>query len=216
MVQNRYYHLIFRVFTIGIYCAGIAFLTPKTLHAQAQSPQKAIETFLATIHSMQFPIQDQSRHGQQVLEANAFLDLEAMGKAALGKHWDEATSEQQETFMNLLWQLIEHVAYARSHEFLGDFQITYPEIRPSGRGFEVQSVVQHQDEALNGKVIYHVYQENNQWKIDDVILDDVSLIEDMSYQFDKIIRDSSFSGLIERMQKRLQEAKQKNIETKDA
>ena len=178
--------------------------------AALETPQQGIETFLKTIRAMEFPVKDMNRHSQLAQEANGYLDLEALGKKALEKHWDEAAPEDQKAFMELLWSLIEYVAYPRSVSFLGNYEITYPEIKPAGNGFEVDSMVKQQAEGLEAKVVYHVYQRDGHWKIDDVVLDDVSISEDLKYQFDKIIADSKFAGLLDKMRERLAQAKKEN------
>jgi phospholipid transport system substrate-binding protein len=196
----------------ALFLLGTAF--PAPLSAQPrQTPQQAVEAFLTTIKSMEFPIKDTAQHNQQVQAANAYLDLEAMGKRALEKHLSETTIEEQRKFFDLLWQLIENMAYPKSRKFMGDYQITYPQVRPVENGFEVQSLIQQQAEGLEAKVVYHVYEKDSQWKIDDVILDDVSIAEDFKYQFDKIIAQSQFSGLLDKMQERLTRAEKENQET---
>ena len=210
MITHSYFWKLRKNFLVELCCFGLALFFSHTLKAETPPPQEALEAFLTTIRSMEFPVKDGSRHERLVQQANAFLDLEAMAKAALREHWEEATSEGQKIFMDLMWKLIQRSAYPRSHEFLGGYRVIYPEVRQAGNGFEVHSVVKHDEEALDAKVVYHLYQLNNQWRIDDVILDDVSMIEDMSYQFDKIIRESSFSGLLKRMEERLDQTGQES------
>ncbi len=192
----------------------MAFTAPLSAQPR-ETPQQAVEVFLTTIKSMQFPVKGTALHNQQVQAANNYLDLEAMGKRALEKHWSKTTPEAQKKFFNLLWQLIESMAYPKSRKFMGDYQITYPEVRPVENGFEVQSLIQQQAEGLEVKVVYHLYEKDNQWKIDDVILDDVSIAEDFKYQFDKIIAQSNFSGLLDKMQQRLTQAEKENQETSE-
>lgn len=203
----RYYFIISALFLLW------TALTPPLSAQPRETPQQAVEVFLTTIKSMEFPVKDTAQHNQQVQTANAYLDLEAMGKRALEKHWSETTPEEQKRFFDLLWQLIENMAYPKSRKFMGNYQITYPEVRPAGGGFEVQSLIQQQAEGLEAKVVYHLYEKDNQWKIDDVILDDVSIAEDFKYQFDKIIAQSHFSGLLDKMQERLTQAEKENQET---
>ena len=201
--MQRAYPGIFQIMVMGLGFCCLAVLSPRRAEADGRVPQQVIETFLKTLQSMEFPIKDDSRHNQLVAEANASLDLEAMGRRALDTHWDEATSDQQKTFLDLLWKLIEHVAYPRSRDFLGDHEITYPAVHEARDGFEVHSVVKQKEEALDVRVIYHLRQEDARWKIDDVILDDVSITEDLKYQFAKILAQSHFSGLLDKMRERL-------------
>ena len=199
---------LLQILTFTGFCAWI--LLPSPIAKAEETPQQAIETFLATIKSMQFPVKDAVQHKKLAEEANAYLDLDAMGKRALAKHWEQASPEQQKKFLDLLWSLIEFVAYPKSHSFMGEYQITYPEIKPADTGFEVHSVIKQQTSALDAKVVYHVYQKESHWKIDDVVLDDVSITEDLKYQFDKLIAQSQFPGLLNKMQEKLEQAKKEN------
>ena len=192
------------------FAAFLILLIPCVLRAEEAAPQQGIETFLKTIRSMEFPIKDPARHTQLVSEANAFLDLDAMGEKSLGAHWQEASPEEQKNFLQFLWKLIEFVAYPRSTKFMGSYDITYPKVEPAGSGFQVHSVIKQQAEGLDAPVEYHVYQKEGQWKIDDIILDDVSIIQDLSGQFDKIVKDSKFAGLLNKMRERLDQAKKEN------
>ena len=93
---------------------------------------------------------------------------------------------------------------------MGDYEITYPEVRESGSGFQVHSVIKQEAKALDAHVVYHLYQKDLHWKIDDIILDDVSLIEDLKYQFDKIVTEANFSALLDKMRGRLAAAEKEN------
>lgn len=183
-----------------------AFAFFPAAHAQEAAPQDAVDNFLTAIRSMTFPAADEAAQRGLEKKANAFLDLETLSKKALAPHWDTLTEEQRASFLSLMARLIEKVGYPKSARFMGDYEITYPSVEPEGSGFNVTSVIKQEEEALEAEVIYHVYQTAGAWKIDDVILDGVSITEDLQFQFDKIIADSGFSGLLDTMQKRLTEA----------
>ena len=193
-----------------ILAAFLCLLIPVSLRAEEAAPRQAVETFLKTIRSMEFPIKDAGRHAQLAGEANAFLDLDAMGQKSLGAHWQEARPEEQKEFLELLWKLIEFVAYPRSAKFMADYEITYPKVEPADKGFQVYSIIKQKAEGLDAAVEYHVYQKDGQSKIDDIVLDDVSITEDLSSQFERIIQDSKFPGLLAKMRERLDQAKKEN------
>ena len=201
-----------RAYRMFIFALPVFFLMISgvpAVHAEGE-PKQAIETFIGDIKAMEFPAKDTAKQEKLIKEADSLLDLETMGKKALGPHWQEMTAEDQKAFIDLFWKLIENVAYSRSHKFMGDFTITYPEIKPSGNGFEVHSLIKQQEEALNAKVVYHVRPEGSSWKVDDVVLDDVSIVEDLKYQFDRIIAQSKFQGLLNKMKERLAQAEKEN------
>jgi len=178
--------------------------------AEGNAAKEALKSFLGTIRSIEYPVQDLVRHENLVRQANASLDLEAMAKVSLTAHWDGISAEDRAAFLDLMWKLVANVAYAQSHGFLGDVEIAYPELKGTDHGWSVKSIVAGKEEGLETEVIYYLHDQEGRWKIYDVILDDVSLTEDLRYQFDKIIDESSFSGLLNRMQERLEKADKKN------
>ncbi len=167
---------------------------------------QGVQAFLDSIGTMDFPIADEAIHQKRVEQTDAYLDLEAMGQKALGIHWTEMTPAQQKSFMDLLWKLIESIAYPRTKSFLGTQKISYEAPKPLAKGFEVSSMVKDQEAALDVPVVYDLYQEDGHWKIYDIFMDGISMTEDLKFQFDKIIKDSSFSGLLTRMSERLRKA----------
>ncbi|HRK61140.1 MAG TPA: ABC transporter substrate-binding protein [Candidatus Omnitrophota bacterium] len=175
-------------------------------HAEDISAQQGVEAFLNTIRSMEFPVKDAAQHEKKIKQAAAYLDLQAMGEKALGTNWAVMTANQQKQFMELLWKLIESIAYPRTKSFLGDQKITYTDVKPIERGVEVLSSVHDQEAALDVPVVYHLYQEDVVWKIYDIFMDGVSMTEDLQYQFDKMIQDGSVQTLLDRMSERLEEA----------
>lgn len=179
--------------------------------ADNQTPEQAIKTFLETVRSMEFPASDPVRHAELVREANAYLDVETMGSQALVDHLAQISSEEKDMFFDLLWKLIEAVAYPKNKNLMNTEQIVYGEPIPSEGGFQVPVSLKTEDpEAPVTSMSYHLTEKEGHWKIDDVVLDDVSIIEDLKYQFNKIIAESQFSGLLEKMRERLAKAEAEN------
>lgn len=180
-------------------------------YAEDAAPSQAIQSFLEAAKSMEFPIKDTAAHQEKVQRADAYLDLEAMGRKGLAANWDAASPEDQKAFMELLWKLIENIAYPRTRKFLDTKTVEYKEPKSIEKGFEVESTVKDPQAELNVPIVYYVAQENGQWKIYDIFLDGISMTEDLSYQFDKLIRDSGFSGLLTRMRERLAQAEKETL-----
>ncbi len=201
-----------RLTRLILFFLGITFLAAPhaNLWGAEQGAAETLRSFVDTIRAMEFPITDTAQHAEKVKRADAAVDLEAMGKRALGPHWDKAPEADRKAFMELLWKLIENIAYPRSRSFLGSLPIDYAEPKNLEQGVEIKTTVKNQDEALNAEIVYDLYEINGQWKIYDIFLDGVTITEDLKYQFDRIIRDSSFSGLLDKMKERLVKAEQEN------
>ncbi|MBN1689221.1 MAG: ABC transporter substrate-binding protein [Candidatus Omnitrophica bacterium] len=208
MIQQMYHYL--RRLTFGVVCflmwAGFSAGADGTRN---QTPDQAVKTFLKTVSSMEFPAIDPVRHVELVRQAHAYLDLETMGSQALADHWAGVSTEERQVFFDLLWKLVETVAYPKNRNLIGNEKIIYGETVQAGDGFQVPVNVQTEDEAPAVSMSYHLSEKEGRWKIDDMVLDDVSIIEDLKYQFDKIIAESEFPGLLESMRRRLAESKVK-------
>ena len=207
MRYQRHRHSLGPILFFGII---LLFSCPCTGRAEGEAAKEALKLFLGTIRSIEFPVRDSAHHENLVRQAHRYLDLESMVKVSLISHWDGINIEDRAAFLDLMWKLVEKVAYARSRSFLGEVEITYPELKEIDRGWSVKSIVAGKEEGLDAEVTYYLYDQEGRWKIYDVILDDVSMTEDLRYQFDKIIGESSFSGLLDRMQDRLEKADKKN------
>lgn len=181
-------------------------LSAPFLQAAESSPSTVPQSFLEAVKSMEFPLGDLDSHQAKVSRANSFLDLEAMGKKGLGAHWEAASPEERRAFVELLWKLIENIAYPRTKKFMTGKEVSYTDAKPLEKGFEVASSVKGDDSGLDVPIVYNVAEENGAWKIYDIFLDGISITEDLGYQFDKLIQESGFSGLLERMRERLAEA----------
>lgn len=200
----------------GVIAGACLFLISSLAYGQgtesSQTPQQAIEVFLDNVRQMEFPVTDPAKHKQLVSQANAYLDLETMGSAALADHWGSMSADDKKTFFDLLWKLVESVAYPRNQGLMNDEKISYGETVKTEHGFQVPLALERKTdaEAPSASLSYQVVQKEGRWKINDVVLDDVSIIEDLKYQFDKIIAKSQIGGLLQKMQERLEKAKVEN------
>ena len=67
-----------------------------------------------------------------------------------------------------------------------------------------------QDTGLEVPVLYHVYDAQGQWKMDDIFLDGISMTEDLQFQFDKMMQAGGADTMLQQMQTRLDSALKEN------
>ena len=60
-------------------------LAPAYVRAEPAA-QQTVETFLKTLQSMNFPIQDAAAHAKLIAQADGYLDMETMGRKSLAAH----------------------------------------------------------------------------------------------------------------------------------
>jgi phospholipid transport system substrate-binding protein len=147
---------------------------------------------------------ERTKNAAAVQTANTILDVPAVSKWALGKHWEECTPTEQQEFVQLLEQLFAKVAYPKSAEFFGDLTVAIAGERITGPGAVVKTTVSHPKEGLVA-IDYRLTQANGSWRVRDIILDDVSLATNLRAQFNKIITEHSYAELLRRMREKLAE-----------
>jgi phospholipid transport system substrate-binding protein len=122
----------------------------------------------------------------------------------LGKHWQARTPAEQQEFIALLEQLFTKVAYPKSAEFFSGLEMNIAKENIAGQRATVKTTIKHPKEGLVS-VDYRLVQDSNSWRVQDILLDDVSLAGNLQSQFNKIITENSYAELLRRMRDKLNE-----------
>jgi phospholipid transport system substrate-binding protein len=147
---------------------------------------------------------EQATNAAAAKEANAILDIPAVGQRTLGKHWQARTPAEQQAFIALLEQLFTKVAYPKSAEFFHGLEINFAKENITGQRATVKTTVKHPKEGLVS-VDYRLVQDSSAWRVQDILLDDVSLTANLQSQFNKVITENSYAELLRRMRDKLNE-----------
>lgn len=132
-----------------------------------------------------------------------FLDVEALGRRALSKHWDKISTEQQTEFMTLLRKLIEK-NYIKGLRSNLDYKISYLGEKKKGSNLVVSTEVKtkRKGRPYTVTIDYVLQPDGDALRAFDVITDGVGLVENYRAQFNKIINKRGFDGLLKRMRKK--------------
>ena len=179
--------------------------------AQESSPLQTVNEFHEHLKTLNFDAEKKIKNDAARQKVNSFLDLEAMGRAALHSHWDAAEAAQRQEFMSLLWKLVESIAYRNSQDFLSSGKVLCESGPADPDDGKVSCTIQEEGEVLETSLVYSLQPEGGGWKIRDVVLDEVSLTTDLRYQFDKLIQEDGFEKLLSRMQEKLRIVRQTSL-----
>ena len=127
------------------------------------------------------------------------LDFETFARLTLGKHWRQASRDQQQAFTRNFRDLLirtyatslnayagEHVVYLDQHDEGDDRVLVQTEItRPHGEPIRAD---------------YRLHQRDNQWKVYDVVIEGVSLILTYRSSFSEQISRTGLDDLIARLE----------------
>ena len=125
------------------------------------------------------------------------FDFSEMTKRSLGSHWDSLGNAQQREFVDAFTQRILR-AYGRSVRASGDEKVQYSRELQDGDLATVETkVISGKGEEL--PIDYHLHDVGGQWKVYDVVMDQVSIVGNYRAQFDRVIAKSSVKELLQRI-----------------
>jgi len=128
------------------------------------------------------------------------FDFTEMAKRALGTNWRRRTPKEQEEFVQLFSELLER-AYADIIESYSEEKIIYIGERLDGGYADVASKVL----ASNGaeySLNYKAHYVNSEWRVYDVIAENISVINNFRSQFNRVIAKSSYEELVRRLREK--------------
>jgi phospholipid transport system substrate-binding protein len=131
------------------------------------------------------------------------FDFEAMSQRTLGIHWRNATPKQRARFIELFSQLLEDTYRIRIRNY------TYQNERVEYIGEQVQGTRGQVDTIVVANkdipVSYRVRLKGNEWLVYDVIVEEVSLVNNYRSSYNEIIRKEGFEGLLTRLEEKIRE-----------
>lgn len=133
------------------------------------------------------------------------IDFAHLAERALGEHWQVRTEEEREEFLTLLRRLLQ----ANYEDRLGgqtlgeDYVVEYGEARIRRDRAFVRAEVTHRNRTE--EVVYRLYNDGGEWRIYDLVIDDISLEETYREGYVPIIEEDGWEELIGLMRDRVAE-----------
>lgn len=127
------------------------------------------------------------------------VSYEEVSQRALGRPWKQLNHTEQQEFVSLFIQLLRDTLATKIDQY-DDEQIVYLSERNNGGFAEVRTnlIGAKVDTTLN----FRLGRQSGEWLIYDVIIDGASVVRNYQAQFNRIIRDDSYEGLVRRMKQR--------------
>jgi phospholipid transport system substrate-binding protein len=132
---------------------------------------------------------------RQILFAR--FDFAEMAKRALGSNWRRRTPQEQEEFIRLFTDVLE-LSYAELIEAYTDEKFVYVNERIDGAYADVASKIltsKGEEYSIN----YKVHLISNEWKVYDVVAENISLVNNYRSQFNRVIANASYEELVSRL-----------------
>ncbi len=178
--------------------------------ALADAPKDTVQQLLQSItqlhHKKPLTPEQQQANDKISRQAVVLMDVRQVSQTTLGKYWKERSKKEQDEFVQLLGDIFRYVAFPNSSKFFGEMNIKYASTQMDGKTATVPITVVHKEEGEVG-LDFVLEQNSARWRVVDVILDGVSMRNNLRTQFYKTIKKNDYSELLRRMQKKLSAAR---------
>ncbi|HKP00617.1 MAG TPA: ABC transporter substrate-binding protein [Nitrospiraceae bacterium] len=193
--------------------AGLLLLLGGVAAQPAAAAGGATEAMKHTIDQVLTTIQDKElkqpgkaeerRHRLEQIVGDRF-DYQEMSKRSLGAPWNTLSDKDKQEFVALFQTLLTN-SYADKIESYSGEGVKYINERTENDYAEVRTKV------LTGKVEipldYRLLNKGGDWRVYDVVVDGVSLVNNYRGQFSKILRSSTYADLVDQLRKKSEKIK---------
>ena len=142
-------------------------------------------------------LDDRRQRLEKVVAAR--FDYPEMSRRSLGAQWNQLSDKDKQEFVDLFRTLLTNTYADRVETYSGE-GVQYLNERTEKEYAEVRTKV------LSGKteipMDYRLLHKDNDWRVYDVVVDGVSLVNNYRGQFTKILHTSSYPGLVDQLRKK--------------
>jgi phospholipid transport system substrate-binding protein len=147
--------------------------------------------------------EEQDRAKELTAKLATFLDVEELGRRALKDHYAELNAEQKREFSKLLRELVE-ASYVKALRAQLEYDVSYTGEKREKESVRVATEVrtQRKGRTQSMSIDYLMSENENQWRVVDLVTDGVGLVENYRAQFNRIIAKEGVNSLLARMRKK--------------
>lgn len=174
--------------------------------AATPSATQAVETQVhQLLQILQSHAPDQAKKSDIRQLVKGFFDFDIMSRLALSYHWKEISDAQRARFVDMYQQLLESTYMDRLLAYKGE-KVNFP-----GETTLAEDRVQVDSRVVsdNGPIVvnYRLVLEHGQWRVYDLIIENVSMAQNYRSQFASILQNRSMDQLIAELQQKIQNQK---------
>ena len=177
------------------------FMQPVSVSAGAPGDQvrQTVDKLLTILKDPQLKQEGRKNERHDELKKLIYqrFDFTEMARRALGPEWRRHTPEEQKEFAQLFTDLLER-AYLKQIESYNDQKVRYLNEREDSSYAQVDTKIidtKGQEFSVN----YRLHNVNGDWKVYDVVIEDISLVNNYRAQFSRVLASSSYQELVHEM-----------------
>jgi phospholipid transport system substrate-binding protein len=126
---------------------------------------------------------------------NGMFDQVELSRQTLAQNWNNLNPAQREEFVRLFRQVLEKAYIDKILAYVNEKVVFDREIQLSGTKAEIQTTIITPSKKI--PVFYRVILKGSEWKVYDVVIENVSLISNYRTQFNDILAKNTPDQMLE-------------------
>ncbi len=131
------------------------------------------------------------------------FDEKELSRRALAKNWSKLDAAQQQEFIPLFRQVLEKAYADKILAYTNEKVVFDRETKLSANQVEVATRIVTSSKTI--PITYRVIQKGNAWKVYDVVVENVSLVQNYRTQFNEILGKQKPEQLLQTLRKKVKE-----------
>ena len=136
----------------------------------------------------------------RVIYKDMFDEME-FSRRTLTRNWKKFTPDQRKEFVNLFEQVLERAYLDKILDYSNEKIIFYKEDILTDNQVEVQSKIVTASKEI--PIFYRMILKDGTWKVYDVVVENVSLVQNYRTQFNEILADGTPEQLLQTLRKKV-------------
>jgi phospholipid transport system substrate-binding protein len=162
--------------------------------------QNTIDRILTIVESTPGDTQKNVRREKLREVIKPKFDFDEMARRSLGSNWNEISAAEQADFTTVFSELLARTYLSKIETVKRGMVKVESESVESSKAV-VKTTVLSQGDTF--PIDYKLMLENGQWRVYDVVIENIGLVANYRNEFSGIIRKEKFSGLMERLRKKV-------------
>jgi phospholipid transport system substrate-binding protein len=185
----------------GLFSASVFLLSMSAFAgAPTEQTRATVDKVLSILKNQELrgPSHANERRDQLRAAIKPRFDFTEMAKRSLGSQWTRRSPQEQQEFTRLFTELLENSYLDQIESYNGE-KIAY------GRENIDKDYAEVATKVVSGKgeefsVNYNLRSVDGDWKVYDVVIENISLVNNYRSQFNRILAKSSFDELLKKLQ----------------
>jgi phospholipid transport system substrate-binding protein len=149
------------------------------------------------------PVKGEARRKQIRTIADEIFDWQETGKRALARHWQGRSPNERQEFSALFADLIERSYVGKIEQYSGERIVYAGETMEGDQATVKTKLITKSNTEI--PIDYRMQKEGDRWRAYDVVIEGVSLVSNYRTQFNKIIQQSGYGELMNKLKAKQEE-----------